>query len=217
MLPIKRSKAQARRYYDRISRFYEVLTSSEKGLIQQGIKLLAVQPGEHVLEVGCGPGSGLKLITETTPAIEALVGFDLSRKMLLQSQRKQISPHSHHIQGDGVHLPLVSDAFDALFSAFTLELFSEEDIHAVLSEFSRVLKPDGRLGIVSMAGSPRTLSVRLYELAHQLFPVAVDCRPIPLDELLEENGFCIQTAEKTLNWGLPVLIIMSTKCNLNRN
>jgi ubiquinone/menaquinone biosynthesis C-methylase UbiE len=216
MLPINRSKAQARRYYDRISRFYEVLTTSEKGIIQQGIEMLAVQPGEHMLEVGCGPGTGLKLITETTPAIENLVGIDLSRKMLLQSRQKQISPYLHHIHGDGAHLPLVHDAFDVLFSAFTLELFPEEEIHLVLSECSRVLKPGGRLGIVSLVGSPRTLSVRLYELAHQLFPVAVDCRPIPLVDLIEKNGFCIQTAEKTLNWGLPVMITLSAKCNLNQ-
>jgi ubiquinone/menaquinone biosynthesis C-methylase UbiE len=217
MLSINRSKAQARRYYDRISCFYETLTTSEGGIILKGIEMLAVEPGERVLEIGCGPGTGLKLITETTPGIEAIVGFDLSRKMLLQSQRKQISPQPHHIQGDGAHLPLVSDAFDALFSAFTLELFSEGEIHAVLSECSRVLKPNGRLGIVSLTRSPRTLSVRLYELAHQLFPVMIDCRPIPLVELLEDNGFCIQTAEKSLNWGLPVMITISTKCNLNRN
>jgi ubiquinone/menaquinone biosynthesis C-methylase UbiE len=211
MLSITRSKAQARRYYDRISQFYERLTSSEGSIILQGIEMLAVQPGERVLEVGCGPGTGLKFLAETTPGIEAIVGLDLSRNMLLQSQRKHISPHPHYIQGDGAHLPLARDTFDALFSAFTLELFSEEEIHVVLGECSRVLKPGGRLGVVSLAGSPRTFSVQLYELAHQLFPVAVDCRPIPLVELVEENGFCIQTADKTLNWGLPVMITVSTK------
>jgi ubiquinone/menaquinone biosynthesis C-methylase UbiE len=217
MLPIIRSKDQARRYYDRISQFYETLTSSEIGLIQQGIEILAVQPGERVLEVGCGPGRGLKMITETTPDIEALVGFDLSYKMLLQSQSKQISPLPYYIQGDGAHLPMESGTFDALFSAFTLELFSEEDIIWVLGECRRVLKPYGRLGIVSLTGLPRTLSVRLYELAHQLFPVMVDCRPIPLVGLLEDNGFCIQTVEKSLNWRLPVMITMSTKCNPDLN
>ena len=215
MLPINRSKNQARRYYDRISQFYETLTSSEGGIILQGIKLLAVGPGERMLEIGCGPGTGLKLLAETTPGIEVLVGLDLSRKMLLQSQRKQMSPHSHLIQGDGAHLPLPRDTFDALFSAFTLELFSQEEIHVVLDECRRVLKPNGRLGVVSLAGSPRTLSVRLYELAHRLFPVAVDCRPIPLVDLLEENGFCIQTAEKSLNWGLPVILTVSTKSHLD--
>jgi ubiquinone/menaquinone biosynthesis C-methylase UbiE len=211
MLPINRSKAQARRYYDRISPFYQTLTSSESSIILQGVERLAVQPGERLLEIGCGPGTGLKLIAETTPGIEAITGLDLSRKMLRQSQRKQISPIPHYIQGDGAHLPLASEAFETLFSAFTLELFSEEDIHKVLGECRRVLKPNGRLGIVSLVGSPRTISVRLYELAHRLFPVAVDCRPIPVAELLEQNGFYIQTAEKTLNWGLPVMITVSTK------
>jgi demethylmenaquinone methyltransferase/2-methoxy-6-polyprenyl-1,4-benzoquinol methylase len=211
MLSINRSKAQARRYYDRISQFYETLTSSEGGIILQGIEMLSVQPSERVLEIGCGPGTGLKLMAETTPGIDTTVGLDLSHKMLLQSQRKQISPQPNYIQGDGTHLPLAGDTFDAVFSAFTLELFGEEDIHVVLDECRRVLKPDGRMGIVSLAGTPRTLSVRLYELAHRLFPVAVDCRPIPLVELLEMNDFCIQTADKTVNWGLPVILTVSTK------
>lgn len=214
MLPINRSKAQARRYYDRISQFYETLTASEKSIIQQGIKMLAVKPGERVLEIGCGPGTGLQLLVETTPGIETVAGLDLSHKMLQQSQGKQIYPSPHYIQGDGAHLPLANAAFDVLFTAFTLELFTKEDIHRVLGECRRVLKPNGRLGVVSLTGSPRTLSVWLYELAHQLFPIAVDCRPIPLVDLLDENGFCIKTAEKTRNWGLPVMITISTKCNL---
>ena len=213
LLPVQRSKAQARRFYDRISGIYDILTASEKALIKDGLDLLGVQPGERALEIGCGTGSGLKLILESTPNPAMVIGLDLSHQMLLKSQQKnsgsELSPQ--HVQGDAVNLPFPSAAFDALFLSFTLELFSESDIASVLGECGRVLTSSGRLGVVSLAGTPRTFPVRLYELAHRLFPVAVDCRPIPLVDLLGSNGFETITAKKERNWGLPIHLTLSTK------
>lgn len=211
LLPVNRSKNQARRYYNRLSRFYDPLTASEEALIEQGTLLLAVQPGENLLEIGCGTGRALHFFNKTSPAEGMRVGLDLSRQMLLASKAKEITPDLQFIQADGACLPLKDASFDAVFIAFTLELFTEGDIHTVLSACQRILKPKGRLGIVALAGSPRTFPLRLYELAHRLFPVAVDCRPIPLVGLLEENGFQLIQAEKDLNWGLPIQLTVSIK------
>ena len=211
LLPIKRSKSQAQRFYDRISGIYDLLTSSEKPLIKQGLQLLAVQPGEHVLEIGCGTGSALNWIHENAPSPAGVIGLDLSYQMLLKSQQKTsaVHPTPLHIQGDGVKLPIPNAVFDAVFMSFTLELFSEADISTLLGECRRVLKSRGRLVIVSLADTPRTLPLRLYELAHRLFPVAVDCRPIPLLDLLGSHGFEVKTAIKERNWGLPVHLTRS--------
>lgn len=211
LLPIKRSKAQARRFYDRISGIYDVLTASEKPVIKQGLDLLDVQPGEHVLEIGCGTGSALQWIHNNASTPAGVLGLDLSRQMLLKSQQKtsRLQHPPLLIQGDGVKLPLAKAAFDAIFMSFTLELFSEAEIKTVLGECRRALKPSGRLGVVSLADTPRTLPLRLYELAHQLFPVAVDCRPIPVIDLLQTNGFEVKTAIKERNWGLPIHLTLS--------
>jgi len=85
-------------------------------------------------------------------------------------------------------------------------------MRAVLKEIRRILQPSGRLVIAALAQEPRTPAIRLYELAHQVFPTAVDCRPIPLNDLLVKQGFIIETTEKSLNWGLPVQI---TLCRLD--
>lgn len=212
MLPVNRTKTQAQRFYDRISRVYDALTVSEKRLIRWGVDLLAIQPGESVLESGCGTGTGLHFIIDTAQGVNSVIGLDLSHKMLMHSSSKNIpgKPVPMLIQGDGARLPVMSGEIDAVLMTFTLELFSAANIGSILRECRRVLKPGGRLAVVSLAGSPRTLSLRIYELAHQLFPVAVDCRPIPLVELLEENGYQILSAERIMNWGLPVLLTVST-------
>ena len=118
----------------------------------------------------------------------------------------------HLIQGDGVHLPVRDQQFDCAFCAFTLELFSEADMCSVLKEIRRILKPSGRLVIAALTQEPRTPAIRLYELAHQVFPTAVDCRPIPINDLLVQQGFTIETTEKLFNWGLPV---QTTQCRLH--
>ena len=215
ILPIKRSKSQARRFYDRISGVYDALTASEQALINQGLYLLQIQPGDSVLEIGCGTGSGLEIMAEGSPAV--VCGLDLSRRMLLKSQDKtrNAQPQPMLIQGDGVNLPFKKAIFEAVFMSFTLELFSKADMTALLGECRRVLTSNGRMGIVSLADSPRTLPLKIYELAHQIFPVAVDCRPIPLAPLLESHGFKVNTSIKKRNWGLPIHLTLSSKQQLS--
>ena len=211
ILPIKRSKAQARRFYDRISGVYDTLTASEQALIKLGLQRLQIQPGEAVLEIGPGTGSGLEIIAKNHPGV--LCGLDLSRRMLQKSQHKtrNAQPQPIHIQGDGVNLPFQKAFFDAVYMSFTMELFSQADITALLDECRRVLTSSGRLGLISLVDSPRTLALKIYEHAHQLFPVAVDCRPIPLAHLLETHGFEVKTILKKRNWGLPIHLTLSVK------
>lgn len=208
--PIKRPKSKARRYYDRISGVYDWITASEKNLIKRGVNLLSPSPGERILEIGSGTGTALAFMDEKLTDQGCMVGLDLSRKMLDQSQKKTqaLATPTYHLQADGAHLPLRMAQFDGVFCSFTLELFSVQEIALVLQEIKRVLQPSGRLAVVALAQKPRNLAVRLYELAHRLFPVAIDCRPIPLIKLLKENGFEIKTTSKTFNWGLPVHITL---------
>jgi demethylmenaquinone methyltransferase/2-methoxy-6-polyprenyl-1,4-benzoquinol methylase len=124
----------------------------------------------------------------------------------LQAQGPECS--ARIIQGDGARLPFVSRSFDAVFLAFTLELFAESEIPVLLEECHRVLKSDGRLGVVSLAKRD-TLACRLYEWGHERWPNVLDCRPIDVRKCLEVGGFRVQAAKVKSMWGLPVEIVLS--------
>lgn len=211
MLPINRPKAQAQRYYDRLSRIYDWLTASEQTLIIKGVDALAPQPGETILEVGCGTGTGLVEIDRRMQAKGQVIGLDLSFKMLKKSKDRMAAAHERCllVESDAGLIPLPSSSIDAAYCAFTLELFSHQDMVTTLNEIRRALVPEGRIVVVSLSREPHNLMTRLYELGHRLFPVALDCRPIPTEAILREAGFNLTSSHKFMNWGLPVDIILA--------
>ncbi|MBA7635754.1 hypothetical protein ES703_43358 [subsurface metagenome] len=98
--------------------------------------------------------------------------------------------------------------------SFTLELFDTPEIPKVLEEVKRVLKPAGRLGVVSMSrGYGESTLLRLYEWAHKKLPKYVDCRPIYVERALIDAGYKIQSKEKARLMGLPLEITIATKAS----
>jgi demethylmenaquinone methyltransferase/2-methoxy-6-polyprenyl-1,4-benzoquinol methylase len=215
ILPINRSKQSARRSYDQLSRWYDILAgSSEQKFRNMGLNLLNAQPGENILEIGCGTGSSLLTISEQVQPDGVTLGLDLSKGMLNIASKKLKKARQFKyllLNADGINIPTRSSISDAIFVSFTLELFEIGEINLLLNQCKRILKPAGRLAIVSMAlTSKLTLMSRLYNWAHINFPEYCDCRPIPTAEILLYNGFTIKDHKRSSMWGLPVDIILAT-------
>jgi ubiquinone/menaquinone biosynthesis C-methylase UbiE len=206
------SREQNRRNYDRLSRWYDLFTGSEKKFTEAGLQILGVRPGERVLEVGFGTGHALEKLAEKTGKDGLTVGVELSPGMI-EVARKRLQaagPEScaRILRGDGTWLPFSARSFDAVFLSFTLELFSEAEISVVLQECHRVLNSEGRLGVVSLAKRD-ALACRLYEWGHKRWPALLDCRPICVTKSLEAGGFRVQAAKVKTMWGLPVEIVLA--------
>lgn len=206
--PVNRPLAEAAKYYSRLAPWYDILASSEKKSIRRGLELLDPRPGEWILEVGFGTGYAQERII---PLLDG--GFsaavDISPGMAQQAQKKLkrggLGDRSGLAVSDSLPLPFPIHAFDAVFSSFTLELLDTPQIPILLGECRRVIKPGGRLVIVSLSRDQQLGAVgRLYEAFHDRFPTIADCRPIPVRSLLEENGFEVTEFKAQKIWGLPV-------------
>ncbi|MEZ6138360.1 MAG: methyltransferase domain-containing protein [Pirellulaceae bacterium] len=208
----------AEQFYDRISHAYDLIADGGEHVARErGLKLLAAMPGESVLEIGFGTGHSLVALVEAVGESGSVSGVDISSGMR-DVATKRLAKDGHDQQARLVvsetpPLPFDDGEFDAVSMSFTLELFPIEQIPAVLAECKRVLKPGGRLGVVSMAtvadGDSASILERTYIWMHTHFPHIVDCQPIPLEKLVTDAGFTIVDQERIDLFTMPVAIVVA--------
>ena len=110
-------------------------------VFQFGTDLLHVlnpQPGERILDLGCGTGELTARIAESGADV---VGLDASESMIASA--RQSFPHLSFQLGDARTF-VTQQPFDAVFSNATLHWIAETDQPAVLTHLFHVLKPGGR-------------------------------------------------------------------------
>jgi demethylmenaquinone methyltransferase/2-methoxy-6-polyprenyl-1,4-benzoquinol methylase len=201
-----------------MSRWYDLFAgSSEQKFMNKGIEILKPQPGEKILEIGCGTGHGLISLAPMVSPSGRIFGLDISDGMLSRSKaliRKSYYQESIQLQlGDGCHLPYAPNSFSAAFLSFTLELFDTPDISLVLGECRRVLNQNGRIVIVSL-DKQESFPVNIYEWFHKYMPSFVDCRPINVQTYLLQASFQITHSSTKKMWGLPVEIVSAENKNI---
>jgi ubiquinone/menaquinone biosynthesis C-methylase UbiE len=217
VLPVSRSKEEAKRFYDRISTYYDCLTGAfEWKYAEMAVDSLSVKEGETILEIGFGPGRCLRRLAESVGKTGKVYGVDISSGMLDVARRRldkaRLMDRVELYLGDAASLPYGDNTFDAVFMSFTLELFDTPEIPRLLEEVKRVLKPKGRIGVASMSKEDgESLLLRLYEWAHRKWPKYVDCRPIYLEQSLRDARYEIRKKEKVKFFGLPGEIVVAVK------
>jgi len=215
---VNRSKEAARASYNRLSRWYDLVAgSTEKKYRDWGLEKLSAQPGEKILEIGFGTGHCLVALAKAVGSTGQVTGVDISDGMLAVArdrlQKEGLSDRADLHLGDAANLDFIDAAsLDGVFMSFTLELFDNPEIPRVLQECHRILKPGGRLAVVSMTKTnPPGVAVRIYEWFHEHMPDYTDCRPIFARQALEQSGFVIQDVRLSIMWGLPVEIVLGKK------
>jgi len=214
---VTRSKAEAERGYDRLSRWYDLLAEgSERRARDAALRMLGAREGETVLEIGFGTGHGIVALAQGVGTSGRVYGIDLSPGMLRVAEaRVRKAGLSERVQlqlGDATRLPFREGFFNAVFLSFVLELFDTPEIPVVLAECRRVLRMGGRIGVVALSKQGRPgMAARLYEWAHRRFPALVDCRPIHVRRAVQQAGFQPMEVAETSMWWLPVEIVVARK------
>jgi demethylmenaquinone methyltransferase/2-methoxy-6-polyprenyl-1,4-benzoquinol methylase len=181
--------------YDFLSPFYEFVTRYERVVKDKGFSIAEIKPGFTVLDVASGTGQTLLESSKIVGQDGIVCGIDLSPKMLAITRNRvhdaALTSRVHLKLGDARQLPYREEVFDVVFNSYLLDLIDTPDIPHILTEFKRVLKPGGRLIIVSLSKGDRwTTNMALYEWIYRRCPILLGgCRPIFTKPFIEELGF----------------------------
>ncbi len=205
------STESARRFYNWLgaghdrAEFYE---SKAKNLALQRLELAA---GQHVLNVGVGTGKIHQQLKAAIAPNGLAFGLDISTVMLRLSQARTGCPLC---QANARRLPFATHSFDRLISTFVLDLLPLRHLPGLLVNFKRVLKPGGRMVLVSLTegvtASSRLL-VGLWKITYAISPIACGgCRPLQLEALVQRAGFSAIQREVVVQAGIPSEVITAT-------
>jgi arsenite methyltransferase len=107
---------------------------------------LGAQPGDRVLDVGCGPGFYSRELLDQVGQEGSVTGVDQSPQMLAVARRRSEGfGNARFEEGDATSLPVPSDSFDRALSVQVLEYVA--DTPTALAEIHRALRPGGRVVI----------------------------------------------------------------------
>jgi ubiquinone/menaquinone biosynthesis C-methylase UbiE len=129
--------------------------------------LLALSPGDGVLDVGCGTGNFTRDFATSVGPDGLVVGLDVSQTMLARAVRDTDEAgldQVAYVRGDAADAPFLNASFDAVCCFAALNLFA--DPYAALDSFTRVLTPGGRLAIFTSVRG-RSVPLRTFERVMQ--------------------------------------------------
>ena len=126
--------------------------SGYMAVVRALLDALAIQPGESVLEVGCGSGVIMRELARRTAGANRLIGRDMNpyllREALALARRAGLADDIDFGEGRGEALPPPDAAVDVRLSS---TVFEEGDADRMLAEIVRVTRPGERIGIVVRA------------------------------------------------------------------
>jgi arsenite methyltransferase len=151
IFPTGRSWAQELGYPEpELARVPDAIVESFAGVANHWL-LGDVEPGEVVLDLGCGAGTDLLIAAQKTGPAGRAIGIDMTSAMLERAAAgaremglANVELHESLIEA----LPLEDASVDVVISNGVIDLVPDKE--AVFAEIDRVLRPGGRLQLADV-------------------------------------------------------------------
>jgi ubiquinone/menaquinone biosynthesis C-methylase UbiE len=142
-------------FWSRYSRFIKALEYSRLYAKMQAdfSKRLNFGEDDIVLDAGCGRASWS---IEIAPNVSRVIALDSEHRMIIEAakniagQPNDISSRISLFEGSIAALPLAGGSVDIIGNKLVYGYLGDEIRQMAMEEFARVLKPGGRLGIVTL-------------------------------------------------------------------
>ena len=157
--------------------------SFRRRLIQQA----NIQPGQRVLDLGCGTGLLTLMIKQYVPTAR-VTGLDGDEEVLKIARDKSRGADIQWDHAFATDLPYPDQSFDAVVSSFVTHHLTSEDKLRAFQEVHRVLRPDGGFHIVDF-GPPFNLLTRTQASVMKNFERTADNFNGRIVPMLTEEGF----------------------------
>jgi len=206
------SAEAARRLYDRLGARYDWAERYESRAKTQALEALALAPGQTALNIGVGTGKEHARIQDAVMPGGRAFGLDLSLVMLRLAAGRTGAPLC---QADARHLPFPTASVDRLYSAYVLDLIAAPDLPGLLAGFRRVLKPGGRMALVTLTEGvnlPSRAFVALWKTVYAVSPIVCGgCRPLELSAMVGGVGFSQIRREVVVQFGVPSEVLLAIR------
>jgi len=146
--------AAARRRYGRLAARYDRHIRFVAPLRRRAVERLKLQPGDHVLDMGCGTGASFGELRSIVGATGQVTGVELSEAMAAVARRRVEDNGWTNVEvvvGDAAQAPLPSDVDGVLF-------FETHDLMrtpAVVRRAVAAARPGARVVAFGPAAAPR--------------------------------------------------------------
>lgn len=173
-------------------------TTPEAALKRRLVEQAGIEPGQRVLDLGCGTATLTILIKQTQPKAE-VVGLDGDPKVLEIARGKVAAAGLDIVldRGMAFELPYPGGSFDRVLSSMVFHHLTPANKARALREVFRVLRPGGELHVVDL-GKPHNAIMQFISLVMRRLEETSDNIRGLLPAMFGNAGF--EQIEETLRY-----------------